>query len=207
MRDDNPYEIYADEYEAWFVENNLLFESELDAIRSLLPDFTKGIEIGVGSGLFAKELGIREGVEPSHALSIKAEAKGIYVYHAYVENLPFQDGSYDFSLMVTVDCFLSDVQKAFKELFRILRKNGSLLIAFLDYASPLGAIYDAKKHGNPFYSSAHFHTSEQIIEMLTKAGFQIGKTRQTIFNLDNKKKEVREGTGEGVFAVVIAAKP
>lgn len=39
MRDDNPYEIYADDYEAWFVENNLFFESELDAIRSLLPDF------------------------------------------------------------------------------------------------------------------------------------------------------------------------
>ena len=87
MTQDNPYEILADEYEAWFSENHHLFMSEVEAISRLLPEFRKGIEVGVGTGLFAQKLGIKEGVEPSSAMRAKAESRGIVTYHAAVENL------------------------------------------------------------------------------------------------------------------------
>lgn len=87
MKQDNPYEIFADEYEAWFSENHHLFMSEVEAIRRLIPEFEKGIEVGVGTGLFAQKLGIKEGVEPSSAMRAKAESRGIVTYNAAVENL------------------------------------------------------------------------------------------------------------------------
>lgn len=68
MKQGIPYEIFADEYEAWFSENHHLFMSEVEAIRRLIPEFDKGLEIGVGTGLFAQKLGIKEGVEPSSAM-------------------------------------------------------------------------------------------------------------------------------------------
>ncbi|MBN1891999.1 MAG: methyltransferase domain-containing protein [Clostridiales bacterium] len=54
----------------------------------------------------------------------KAEAKGITVYDAAIEDLPFEDGAYYFALTVTLDCFLEDIGVAFRELNRILRPNG-----------------------------------------------------------------------------------
>lgn len=207
MQQTNPYETYANEYESWFQSNDKLFESELDAIGQLMPLFTKGIEIGVGTGLFAQALGINEGVEPTDAMRSKAEARGIRVFNAFAEKLPFADASYDFALMVTVDCFLNDVHQAYRELFRILKMNGSLIVAFLDQSSPLGTIYEQKKKNNPFYSTAHFHTAKQIQEILTQVGFQITKTCQTVFSLENQKQEIHPGTGDGVFAVILALRP
>ena len=48
-------------YDEWFKVNDKLFSLELAAIRELLPANGKGIEIGVGTGLFAAKLGIEEG--------------------------------------------------------------------------------------------------------------------------------------------------
>lgn len=206
MTQDNPYEMFADEYEAWFSENHHLFMSEVEAIRRLLPEFEKGIEVGVGTGLFAQKLGIKEGVEPSSAMRAKAESRGIVTYDAAVEKLPFADHSYDLVLMVTVDCFLQDLGLALREIYRVLKTNGSLIIAFLDHASPLGEVYDKHKESSPFYASASFNSAEQMRGVLQESGFQIIDTCQTVFDLENRKQDVLSGTGEGVFAVVLAGK-
>lgn len=60
-----PFEKYYQEYERWFEKNKYVYQSEIDAIKDLMPDFRKGIEIGVGSGRFAVPLGIDLGLEPS----------------------------------------------------------------------------------------------------------------------------------------------
>lgn len=206
MNQDNPYEMLADEYESWFTENQHLFMSEVKAIRRLLPEFEEGIEIGVGTGLFANALGIKEGVEPSSAMRVKAAARGITVYDAEIENLPFDDSTYDLALMVTVDCFLQDLNLAFNEIHRILKTKGSLVIAFLDIASPLGKVYDSKKDSNPFYASANFHTADQIISILQQSQFSVVEKCQTVFDLENKKQPVLSGTGKGVFVVILASK-
>ena len=43
----NPFDTLASEYESWFVENKVLFQSELLALRQVVPVGKKGIEIGV----------------------------------------------------------------------------------------------------------------------------------------------------------------
>ena len=40
-------------YDSWFDENPLLLEAEAEAIRQVMPEFQSGVEIGVGTGIFA----------------------------------------------------------------------------------------------------------------------------------------------------------
>lgn len=196
----------VDNYEKWFVDNNCLFASEVEALKQLVPASGKGIEIGVGTGIFAKALGISQGLEPSEEMRTKAIARGINVMNAFAEKMPIADERYDFALMITVDCFLEDVMKAFCETHRILRSNGCFIIAFLDRETTLGRIYEKKKSTSPFYKNANFHSAEEIENYLKLAGFAIGERRQTVFELENKPQAVRAGVGEGLFAVIKANK-
>lgn len=42
-----PFDQHADEYEHWFAVNKYAYQSELKAIKNMLPDSGKGVEIGV----------------------------------------------------------------------------------------------------------------------------------------------------------------
>jgi hypothetical protein len=50
MPQDNPFDVRADEYDAWFDRFPNLYESELLAVRAILPPHKGRAEIGVGSG-------------------------------------------------------------------------------------------------------------------------------------------------------------
>lgn len=206
MRKDNPFDRDVEEYEEWFKTNDKLLASELAAIRDLIPISGEGIEIGVGTGIFASGLGIGYGVEPSEKMAAEAVKKGIQVKIGMAENLPVDDGAYQFALMVTVDCFLDDVLKAFSEIWRILVNNGIFIIAFLDKATLLGQSYEQNKHKHKSYKHANFHTSAEIISLLRTAGFEIIDKRQTIYSLENMLQEIKSGVGEGLFAVIKAKK-
>lgn len=206
MKNDYPFDTEVTEYEEWFKSNDKLLDSELEAIKQLIPSSGRGIEIGVGTGIFASRLGIGEGVEPSGKMAAEALKKGINVLSGVAEKIPATDGSYQFALMVTVDCFLDDVPKAFSEVHRILVNSGTFIIAFLDKATPLGHLYEKNKHTHKSYQHANFHTSAEIMSLLKTAGFEIVVMRQTIYSLDNTPQEIKNGVGEGVFAVIKAKK-
>lgn len=80
----------ADRYETWFINNKELFQSELALLKDMLPNFERGLEIGVGTGIFAQALGISTGVEPSEEMAIRAEQRGIQVYRGKGEDLCFE---------------------------------------------------------------------------------------------------------------------
>ena len=113
-------------YEAWFDLNPFAYQSELRAIKELLPEKGRGVEIGVGSGQFAKPLGIEIGIEPSFKMAELARSKGIHVIDAVAESLPFDDHEFDFVLLVTTICFVDDPVLAFKEIRRILKPGGDI---------------------------------------------------------------------------------
>jgi len=204
-----PFEQYTEQYEKWFVENEYAYHSEIRAIKEILPEFEDGIEIGVGSGNFAKPLNIKFGVEPSYEMRKIAESKGIKVVDSVAENLPFKNDSYDLVLMVTTLCFLDDVRKAFSEIYRILKPNGSFINGFVDKNSKVGRIYRKNKQKSVFYRIAIFFTTEEVIKLLKETGFKRFEFRQTIFNTLNKinsVEEIKKGYGEGSFIVVSAQK-
>jgi ubiquinone/menaquinone biosynthesis C-methylase UbiE len=204
-----PFERYANKYEDWFERNKFAYESELRAIRKLMPKNGEGVEIGVGSGRFAAPLGIKVGVEPSGKMREIARKRGIEVIDGVAEAIPFSDSQFDFVLMVTTLCFLDDIEAALKEIHRVLKSGGSFILGFIDANSPIGRLYQQQKNDNVFYREATFSSVEEVIAYLKKAGFKDFNFKQTLFNplTDIRDLEpVKEGYGEGSFIVVKAAK-
>lgn len=193
-------------YEKWFIDNNYIFDSEVESIRPLTVPYSKGIEIGVGTGQFASRFGILNGIEPCNYMAQKAIERGINVINGYAENLPLPDNHFDFILMVTVDCFLSGLQKAFLEINRIITSDGFFIIAFLDKSTTLGEMYQERKASNEFYKEANFHSGIEIKNTLLESGFNIVDMKQTVFNLRNEPQLIKDNIGEGLFAVIRAEK-
>jgi len=205
MPDVNPFDKNVDRYEQWFVDNPLAYVSELRAVRALLPTKGSGIEIGVGTGRFAAPLEIRKGIEPSRSMAEVARKRGIEVIPGVAEHLPFSDGEFDLVVMVTTVCFLDDMDMAFQEARRVLRTGGYFVIGFVDRDSPLGKEYQDRKDKSAFYQDATFYSMEDVESHLKKNGFSNLAFRQTLFRPLaelNEVEPVKEGHGEGSFAVV-----
>jgi ubiquinone/menaquinone biosynthesis C-methylase UbiE len=204
-----PFEKYHKRYENWFRENKFAYESELLAVKKLLPANGEGIEIGVGSGRFAEPLGIRLGVEPSEEMRKIAEKRGIKVIDGVAEKLPFANDNFDFALMVTTICFLDDIESAFKEVYRILKLEGSFIIGFVDKDSSIGKLYQIQKMKNVFYRIANFYSVDEVVSCLKETGFENFAFVQTIFHNLTEIKEIeptKKGYGQGSFVVIKAMK-
>jgi ubiquinone/menaquinone biosynthesis C-methylase UbiE len=200
-----PFDNYTAEYEDWFTKNRAAYESELEAVRRLLPEGDSGIEVGVGTGKFAVPLGITLGIEPSGSMRDVAVKKGIRVAAGTAEQLPVASGSVDFVLMVTVLCFFKDVPQALREAYRVVKPGGAIVIAFIDRESPLGKKYDEGKGETLFYKDATFFAAEEVGGFLESAGFRDLVFVQTVFRSHKEDEEIqpiRDGHGDGVFVVV-----
>jgi ubiquinone/menaquinone biosynthesis C-methylase UbiE len=201
------YDQFAKEYDAWFEKHPTLYQSELLAMKQAVPQHQKGIEIGVGSGRFAEPLNIKYGVEPSENMAVLAKQRGINVFDAVAEDLPIEDKSYDFAMMITTVCFLNDIQKAFSEVYRILKPKATFIIGLIDRNSDLGKKYELQKSTNKFYRDAHFHSTEEITRLLTDSGFGNFSYGQTVFHPEkNIVEQPQVGYGTGSFVVIKACK-
>ena len=204
-----PFERYTSRYESWFKENRHVYESELRAVKANMPPYTRGLEIGVGSGRFAVPLGILFGVDPSPRMVNIARNRGIQAVHGVAEKLPFADSSFDLALMITTICFLDDIKSAFGEVKRILKPGGSFIIGFIDKNSSVGRSYQEKKKKSVFYEIATFYSVEDVVKLLKSSGFEDFYFTQTLFSdLKNVQylEPVMSGHGKGSFVVVRAVK-
>lgn len=210
MKNDPFLQNVAD-YEIWFEKNRNIYLSELETIRSLIHPGLKGIEIGVGTGRFAGPLGIRTGVEPSPEMAKIARLQGIDVIDAKAESLPIDDGIYDFVLLVTTICFVDNPRASLLEARRILKKDGFILIGFVDRGSLIGRSYQERKNESKFYRSAKFYSVGEITELLEKSGFHVSSFKQTLFEPDNELNNLKvqkaiEGHGKGGFVAIKAGR-
>lgn len=196
-----PFEDFNEEYDEWFVKNKDKYEAELRALRYFIPSTGNGLEVGVGSGKFAGPLGIKTGVEPSHKMADKARKLGIHVLPGIAEALPFANSTFDFVLMVTTICFVDDLKKSFQEAFRVLKKEGFIVIGFIDKESELGKVYRANKVKSHFYKIAEFFSTQEVIAFLSEVGFRNFETKQTIFP-GNDTQHIENGFGTGSFVVI-----
>ena len=204
-----PFEESAQEYDAWFDRHPLVYESEILALKKFLFPTVRGLEIGVGAGRFAVPLGIAVGVEPAAAMAVMAHRRGIKVYRAVAEALPFRGESFDLVVMVTVLCFFRDPFLSLAEATRVLKPGGQILIGMIDKDSPLGQSYEAQQQESKFYHRARFYAVNQTVGWLEKLAFKNVETCQTIFQ-DYKDitilEPARTGHGEGAFVVISARK-
>ena len=120
-------------YDDWYDENKFIFLSELEAVRKVIPEEGKGLEIGVGSGRFASALNIEYGVDPSINMLKLAKARGVVVATGFGEELPFKDNSFDYAAILTTLSFVKNVSKVFYEAKRVVKKSGYIISGIIPH--------------------------------------------------------------------------
>ncbi len=164
---------YAEEYDEWYIRNINIFRKEVELIRKCIrtskKDKERSIEIGVGSGRFAVELGIRYGVDISKNMLKISKRRNLDVILADAHFLPFKNNVFSKVFIIFTLCFLKNPKKALEEIYRTLKDGGELLICFVPRDSNLGKLYIKKKiSGDIFYSNANFYTLNEIINLNKK---------------------------------------
>ncbi|QCC46905.1 class I SAM-dependent methyltransferase [Halobellus limi] len=204
-----PFEKHTERYEGWFEEHEAAYQSELEALRRLVPTTGYGIEVGVGSARFAAPLGVQVGIDPSEEMLEHARERGVEVVGGVAESLPFKDGTFDTALIVTTICFVDDVPQTLAEVARVLRPDGALVIGYIDKDSPVGKIYQETKAQNPFYREAVFVSTEELVDALETAGFSDFEFVQTIYHWPGEiegPEPIESGYGDGSFVGIKATR-
>ncbi len=163
------FDRFAERYDSWYDRNREWFLKEVELIRRVAGKFELGLEVGVGTGRFAKELGIRYGIDLADAMLKLAKSRGIEVIKADAKNLPFKDKSFDLVLFAFTLCFLEEPLEALKEARRV---GKSIVVCGVPADSKLGKEYSQRKD-SPFYANAKLYSSDEIVKMLENAGFKI----------------------------------
>ncbi|MEW6417591.1 MAG: class I SAM-dependent methyltransferase [Nitrospirota bacterium] len=178
------FDLYTEDYDKWFdsPEGRMLFKMEVEAVRLLMKGLRKPfLEIGVGTGRFAKELGIEFGIDPSSKMLEEAKRCGIKVEKARGENLPFEDESFGGVFILFTLCFVEDPEKVLTEAKRVLKIGGGLIVGIINKESPWGQLYLKKKaEGHPIYRYATFYSVREVIKIIEKTGMAVEAYSSTL---------------------------
>ena len=145
---------------------SIALKNKLNLINSLQPQKGRILDIGAGTGEFlsvAKNDGWQTiGLEPSDRAKAIAKNKGV----SFVENTSeLENQSFDVISMWHVLEHVPDLDKQIKELKRLLKPTGTLIIAVPNFKS-----FDAKYYGKfwaAFDVPIHFwHFSKTAIKLL-----------------------------------------
>jgi ubiquinone/menaquinone biosynthesis C-methylase UbiE len=139
------------------------------------------LDVGCGDGELGLEM-VRRGAivtaldaDPAMIAAVRRRAEltptPMQLIEGQVENLPFDEETFDFVVAVTVLCFVRDAKRAIAEMARVLKPNGRLVIGELGRWS-LWAAYRRLRGwlGNPTWQAATFRTAKELSAFVRAAG-------------------------------------
>ncbi len=169
------------------------------------------LEVGVGSGRFAAELGVEVGVDPARRALRFAAERSVTVVAARGEQLPFPSASFGAVLFVLTLCFVDDPLTALREAWRVLRPSGRVVLGVVPAEGPWGQHYRAlAAHGHPYYRDARFLTRAELAALLTTASLRPTRTRSALFRPPTTEIQVepaREGDEQSAGFIALLAAP
>ena len=200
-------------YDAWFEgEGKLAFAIETRAFQEILPYLPKPwLEVGVGSGRFAKALGIETGVDPSIKLVEMARKQGITALLGRGEQQLFDKESFSTVFLIVTLCFVDAPRDVLREAYRILAPRGKVVLGLVLKESPGGEFYQQKQQqGHRFYKYATFYSYNEVVRLLEEAGFLIEKVVSTLFQKPDRVEHMelprKDYSAEAGFTIVVAGK-
>lgn len=124
----NPFDWIAPYYDRLF---NFSDVEPMLALLQLGPGQSL-LDVGGGTGRVTSALVAHVGracvVDPAAGMLVQARAKGLCIYQSVAEHLPFPAGAFDRILVVDAFHHFQDQSQAARELLRVLRPGGRLLI-------------------------------------------------------------------------------
>lgn len=168
-------------YDAWY-ETPLHAAIDRAEARALLDLASPragelALDAGCGTGIYTTrllDLGLEvTGVDadPEMLEAARAKAPGATFFEADLANLPFEDGRFDLTIAVAVFCFVADPDAAVRELVRVTRPGGRIVLGELNRTSLWAARRRLKGLlGDPSWRQARFFGAASLAGLLTRAG-------------------------------------
>jgi SAM-dependent methyltransferase len=201
---------HAAEYDSWFADS-LVYDIELAALQSLQIMTAKPkLEIGVGPGYFARDLGVTFGLDPAIVPLKFATLRGIKSLQGVGEELPLRSRSIGTIYLLFTLCFATHPLKIIKECCRVLKEGECLIVGMIPAESGWGKCLAAKKEaGHIFYKEANFYTIETVRGWLSEVGFKVIDSRSTLYQAPEQleqREKPRPGSDEAAGFVVLVAR-
>jgi|Deesub1362A_J573_1020465.scaffolds.fasta_scaffold00067_36 ubiquinone/menaquinone biosynthesis C-methylase UbiE len=176
------FEKLAERYDGWYDRNQEKYAVEVECLRGIFRNKGISLEVGVGTGRFAEFCHV--GIDASLAALKIARKRVQVVVRGDACNLPFKEQSFDSVLFIFTLCFLESPEKALKEAWRVLKKDGAVYVLAIPLDSPLGQKYS--KTDSLFYRAARFFTFEELKSMLERNGFRIDEVKCGFIELSDR---------------------
>jgi ubiquinone biosynthesis O-methyltransferase len=163
-------------------------------ILELVGDVSGGraLDLGCGDGELALELakrgafvtGIDVSAEMIDAALSRAKQHGadIAFQVARAERLPFPADRFDLVTAITILCFVEDAAPVFREIARVLRPGGRLVIGELGKWSTWAAGRRIRAWlGSQLWRQARFRTANELRSLAEQAGLAVESVRGAVF--------------------------
>ncbi|MBD8951622.1 MAG: class I SAM-dependent methyltransferase [Subdoligranulum sp.] len=224
---------YAAQYDAWFMENDNLFQSELRLFQRALGDISgqRVLSVGCGSGLFESMIdhsGI-EGIEPSRDMGAIAQKRGVNVIaFGAIEDADLEENAYDVIYLNGSSSYMEDLHKAFAVCKKALKPGGRFISLDVPKESAFGFMYLLAKNLGTFdhpylngvmpqlpyplelCSAGVWHSTEEKIHVLKDLGFHDFDYCQTLLKnpmyTNEDVEDAVPGYQSGGYVAIIARK-
>jgi ubiquinone/menaquinone biosynthesis C-methylase UbiE len=177
------FDRWPEKYDEWFetAMGRLVKSYEGQLVLSMLrPSHNEFIlDAGCGTGIFTEDIlerGVRVvGLERSRPMLVrtlsKTRGRRFLPVQGDMRRLPFTDGSFDKAVSITAIEFIENAKVAVKEMFRVTRPGGTIVVATLNSLSPWALKrMEAAKKGHPIFSHAVFRSPEELAGLSSVKG-------------------------------------
>ena len=129
-----------------------------------IPEGGVGLEFACGSGAFSDFIRKSRMVGLDISFSLLDRARSVIPIQGSGENLPFRDGLFDFVLCAAALHHIPDLEKAIREIKRVLKNDGCVFIFELNANHPQRKL--VSKRQSPWrkpFTATHFSPAENLI--------------------------------------------
>ncbi|MFO7893202.1 MAG: class I SAM-dependent methyltransferase [Longimicrobiales bacterium] len=184
-----------DGYTAWFGSElgERVWRDERRALNHALGEVAGRtvLDVGAGDGRLARELAARGArvVALDRSADMLAAAgagdgpgSGLTRVRADAVALPFPDGSFDRVIAVTVLCFADRPGEMIREMARVARPGGRVVLGELGRWSTWSLARRVRGWlGDELWATARFRTAPELRQLLARAGLRPGPVHGAVF--------------------------
>jgi len=179
----------ADRYDEWYRTRTGRYVDRIEkwlVFSMLRTKSGKALDLGCGTGNYTLELKRKGfdviGLDASEGMLKVAREKGLNCIMGDAYDLPFPDETFDLVLSITMFEFIHRPEDVLREIHRVLKPGGEVLIGTMNGRS---AWFLFKRLKSLFvetaYRYARFYTPDELERLVKEAGFREVESAGVIF--------------------------